>query len=467
MPARRGAEALAHFDLIVLGGGSGGVACARRAGSHGAKVAVCEDGRVGGTCVIRGCIPKKLMRYGAVFPDHFKAARGYGWKVEAQHDWSALIAARDREIDRLNGVYIGMLEKAGVELIRARGRVTTANTVEADGQTHTADRILIAVGARPSLPELPGIEHAITSDEVLERMAQKPGRLAVIGAGYIGVELASILHGLGVEASLILRRDLPLRGFDIDLREALLEEMRGHGLEVRPETTVKTIERTAAGVVLDSSAGRLAYDAVLYATGREPIPNTRGIGLEELGVRMEPGGAICVGADYQSSVPGIYAVGDCSDHAGSGLDSGSFDLTPVAIAEGRAIAERQFNDNPCAVRYDCIPTAVFGIPEAAAVGLTEERAHAFGHDVAIYRTRFRPLLHTLTGEPSRTMMKLVVDRGSDLVLGCHMVGDDAAEIIQGLAVAMTAGATKAQFDDTVGLHPTAAEEFVTMYQETA
>jgi glutathione reductase (NADPH) len=458
---------LAHFDLIVLGGGSGGVACARRAASYGAKVAVLEDSRVGGTCVIRGCIPKKLMRYGAVFPDHFRAAEGYGWHVQARLDWRALIAARDREIDRLNGVYIGMLEKAGVELIRARGRITAANAVEAGGQTHTADRILVAVGARPSLPELPGIEHAITSDDVLERMAEKPRNLAVIGAGYIGVELASILHGLGVATSLILRGDLPLRGFEIDLRKALLEELRGHGLEVRPEITVRKIERTAEGVVLDSSAGPLAHDAVLYATGREPIPNTRGIGLEELGVRMEPGGAICVDADYQSSVPGIFAVGDCSDHAGSGLDSGSFDLTPVAIAEGRAVAERQFNDNPCAVGYDSIPTAVFGIPEAAAVGLTEERAFAFGHDVAIYRTRFRPLLHTLTGEPSRTMMKLVVDRNTDRVLGCHMVGDDAAEIIQGLAVAMTAGATKAQFDDTVGLHPTAAEEFVTMYHETA
>jgi glutathione reductase (NADPH) len=458
---------LAHFDLIVVGGGSGGVACARRAASYGARVGLCEDGRVGGTCVIRGCIPKKLMRYGAVFADHFREARGYGWQVEAKLDWSALIAARDREIDRLNGIYIGMLEKAGVQLIRARGRLTAIDAIEAAGETRTADRILIAVGARPSLPELTGIEHAITSDEALERMAQKPGRLAVIGAGYIGVEMASILHGLGVEASLILRRDLPLRGFDTDVREVLLEELRAHGLEVRPETTISAIERTADGVVLDSSAGRLAYDAVLYATGREPIPNTRGIGLEELGVRMEPGGAIQVDTDYQSSVPGIYAIGDCSDHAGVGLDSGSFDLTPVAIAEGRAIAERQFNANPCVVSYESIPTAVFGIPEAAAVGLTEERAYAFGHDVAIYRTRFRPLLHTLTGEPTRTMMKLVVDRRSDRVLGCHMVGDDAAEIIQGLAVAVTAGATKAQFDDTVGLHPTAAEEFVTMYQETA
>ncbi len=458
---------MAHFDLIVIGGGSGGVACARRAASYGAKVALCEDNRVGGTCVIRGCIPKKLMRYGAVFAEHFKAARGYGWQVEARHDWKALIEARDREIDRLNGIYIGMLEKAGVQLITARGRIAGANAVEAGGETHTADRILVAVGARPSLPDLPGIEHAITSDDALERMPEKPGRLAVIGAGYIGIELASILNGLGVETSMILRRDLPLRGFDDDLRAVLVEEFRAQGLEIRPETTVSAIERTAEGVVLDSSAGRLTYDTVLYATGRDPVPNTRGIGLEQLGVRMEPNGAIRVDADYRSNVPSIYAVGDCSDHGGHGLDSGSFDLTPVAIAEGRAIAERHFNANPCAVSYDTIPTAVFGIPEAAAVGLTERRAREQDYDVAIYRTRFRPLLHTLTGEPTRTMMKLVVDRQTDRVLGCHMVGDDAAEIIQGLAIAMTAGATKTQLDDTVGLHPTAAEEFVTMYQETA
>ena len=247
MPGRGGAEALAHFDLIVLGGGSGGVACARRAASYGAKVAVCEDGRVGGTCVIRGCIPKKLMRYGAVFPDHFRAARGYGWDVKAKLDWGALIQARDREIDRLNGVYVGMLEKAGVQLIRARGRVTAANAVEVGGQTHTADRILIAVGGRPSMPELPGIEHAITSDDALERMERRPGRLAVIGAGYIGVEMASILHGLGVEASLILRRDLPLRDFDIDLRKVRWKSSAGmvSRFSRRPRYARSSARRTA------------------------------------------------------------------------------------------------------------------------------------------------------------------------------------------------------------------------------
>ncbi len=459
---------MAHFDLIVLGGGSGGVACARRAASYGAKVALCEDSRVGGTCVIRGCIPKKLMRYGAVFAEHFRSARGYGWRLaEPELDWRALIDARNGEIARLNGIYLDMLAKAGVQVFAARGRIAAAGTVEVGGERHTAERILVAVGARPSLPELPGIEHAITSDDALENLEDKPARLAVIGAGYIGIELASILNGLGVATSLILRRDLPLRGFDDDLRAVLAEEFQGHGLEILAETTVSAIERTADGVVLDSSAGRLAYDAVLYATGRLPIPNTAGIGLEALGVRMDRNGAIEVDPHYQSSVAGIYAVGDCSDHAGSGLDSGRFDLTPVAIAEGRAIAEQLYNANPQNVNYATIPTAVFGLPEAGAVGLTEQRARELGHDVAIYRTRFRPLLHTLTGAPTRIMMKLVVDRPSDRVLGCHMVGDDAAEIIQGLAIAMTAGATKAQFDDTVGLHPSAAEEFVTMYQETA
>jgi glutathione reductase (NADPH) len=275
------------------------------------------------------------------------------------------------------------------------------------------------------------------------------------------------MNGLGVETTEILRRDLPLRGFDHDLRVALAEEFRAAGLSILAETTVGAIEKTVDGVVLDTSAGRLEFDAVLYATGRKPMPNTRGLGLEALGVAMDANGAVRVDAAYQSSVASIYAVGDCSDHVGAGLDSGNFDLTPVAIAEGRVIAESLYNANPHRVSYESIPTAVFGLPEAAAVGLTEEQARAAGHEVAIFRTSFRPLLHTLTGAPVKTMMKLVVDRASDRVLGAHMVGDDAAEIIQGVAIALTAGATKAQFDATVGLHPSAAEEFVTMYQATA
>jgi glutathione reductase (NADPH) len=456
---------LAHFDLFVIGGGSGGVACARRAGAYGAKVALCEPSRVGGTCVIRGCIPKKLMRYGALFPGHFEASRGYGWRIGSPaHDWSALIEARNTEIARLNGVYLRMLDAAGVTVFDGRGRIAAPGAIEVGGETHTAERILVAVGARPSLPALPGLDLAITSDDALEHMEDRPDHLVVVGGGYIGVELATIFHALGIRTTLVIRRTEPLRGFDRDVRGAATEEMKRRGLDIRSSTTVHHLERAGGRLVLHTTSGPIPADAVLYATGRDPIPNTRNLGLEELGVRMNGSGAICVDASYQSSVSGIYAVGDCSDHAQAGLESGVFDLTPVAIAEGRVIAETLFNDNPHRVNYATIPTAVFGIPEIGAVGLTEERARELGHDVVAYKTSFRPLLHTLTGAAVKVMMKLVVDRASDRVLGCHMVGEEAGEIIQGLAIALTAGATKAQFDETVGLHPSAAEEFVTMYQ---
>jgi glutathione reductase (NADPH) len=458
---------LADFDLFVIGGGSGGVACARRAASHGARVALCEPGRVGGTCVIRGCIPKKLMRYGALFPGHFKAAEGYGWRFDPPRlDWTALIDARDREIERLNGVYIGMLEQAGVELFKAYGRVTGAHEVEVGGKRHSARRILIAVGGKPSLPEQPGIEHAITSDEALENLRERPERLVVIGGGYVAVELACIFHALGVATALLVRREQPLRWLDVDVQQFLTEQMRAHGLDIRGSTPVHHVERAGGRLVVMTATGPIPADAVLYATGRVPIPNTRGLGLEAQGVAMTENGAIVVDTAYRSSVPSIYAVGDCSDHAACGIDPAQFDLTPVAIAEGRVIAETLFNDNPHVVDYEQVPTAVFGIPEVATVGLSETQARERGHEVAVFRTSFRPLLHTLTAEPVRTMMKLVVDRPTDRVLGCQMVGDDAAEIIQGLAIAVTAGATKAQFDATVGLHPSAAEEFVTMYQAT-
>ena len=459
---------MADFDLFVIGGGSGGVACARRAASYGARVALCEPGRVGGTCVIRGCIPKKLMRYGAVFPDHFEAAAAYGWRLEPPRlEWTALIDARDREIARLNGVYIDMLETAGVELLKARGVVTGAQEVEVEGLRHRAERILIAVGGQPSLPEQPGIEHAITSDDALENLRERPEHLVVIGGGYVAVELACIFHALGVRTTLLVRREQPLRWLDPDVQQFLAEQMRARGLDLRGSTPVHHIERAGGRLLVMTATGPVPADAVLYATGRAPIPNTRGLGLEQLGVAMTESGAIKVDTAYRSSLPSIYAVGDCSDHAACGIDPAQCDLTPVAIAEGRVIAETLFNDNPHVVNYDQVPTAVFGIPEVASVGLTETQARERGHEVKIFRTRFRPLLHTLTGAPVRVMMKLVVDGASDRVLGCHMVGEDAAEIIQGLAIALTAGATKAEFDATVGLHPSAAEEFVTMYQASA
>jgi len=459
---------VADFDLFVIGGGSGGVACARRSASYGARVGLCEDSRLGGTCVIRGCVPKKLMRYGAYFSEHFKAASGYGWAVgDPELNWTHLIEARNKEIARLNDIYRNMLEKAGVQIVEGRGRVTGPNSVEVDGKSYTADRILVAVGARPSLIQVPGIEHVITSNEALEGMTKQPKRLAVMGAGYIGVELASIFHGLGVETSIFFRKPLPLAGFDQDVREALVEEYKARGLDVRSGTTIEAIEPDGDELKLKTSAGDMRFDTVLYATGRNAIPNTKDLGLTELGVQMDRTGAIHVNQSYQSEVPSIYAVGDCSDHAGNGLNSGAHDLTPVAIAEGRLIAETLFNNNPHEVRYDTIPTAVFSLPEAGTVGLSEEQAREKGHDVTIYKTSFRPMLHTLTDEPVKIMMKLVVDAVTDRVLGAHMVGDEAGEIMQGLAVAMTAGATKADFDATVGLHPSAAEEFVTMYQASA
>ncbi len=464
---------MADFDLFVIGGGSGGVASARRAASHGARVGLAEASRMGGTCVIRGCVPKKLMHYGAHFGELFRAARAYGWQPEGlRHDFRALLAARNKEIARLNGVYIQMLVKAGVEIVEGHARLLGRSAdggfrVEAAGRQITATRVLIAVGARPSLPELPGIEHAVTSDFILEEVFDRPRRLAVIGAGYIGIELASVMNGLGVETHLLFRRDLPLAGFDEDIRKELAVQVAEKGMRLHPSTLVERIDETASGVVLRTTEGPLEADMALYATGRAPIPNTRGLGLEELGCEMDESGAILVDGDYRSCIDGLFAVGDCSDHAGHGLDAGGNDLTPVAIAEGRAVAERLFNDNACPVAYETIPTAVFGLPQAATVGLTEARAREQGYEVVVYRTRFRPMLETLPEGLERVMLKLLVDKGTDKVIGCHMVGSDAAEIIQSLAVALTAGATKAELDATVALHPTVAEEFVTMYQPVA
>jgi glutathione reductase (NADPH) len=465
------AEAVAEYDLFVVGAGSGGVACARRAASHGAKVGIAEARRVGGTCVIRGCVPKKLMHYGAHFGEALEDAPAYGWRVgdKPALDFEALCRARNREIDRLNGIYVDMLERAGVELLHGRARVQPrwsgdGFVVAVGDREVVAERVLIAVGSHPSLPEIDGIEHAMTSDDVLEQVYPLPRRLVVVGAGYIGVELASIFRALGAETTLILRGDLPLRGFEEELRRHLAEEMQAHGLKLQPDTRVQRIERAADGLVIHTDRGTFPCDRVIYATGRKAIPNTRGIGLEDLGVKMSEIGTIQVDRGYESSVKGIFAVGDCSDHGGHGLGAGQFDLTPVAIAEGRALAESLFNNNPQSVAYESIPTAIFALPQASTVGLSEARARSLGYDVTIYRTRFRPMLQTLTGGTGRTMMKLVVDRASDRVLGCHMVGEDAAEIIQGFAVALTAGATKAVFDATVALHPTAAEEFVTLHQ---
>ncbi|HEX2525687.1 MAG TPA: glutathione-disulfide reductase [Geminicoccus sp.] len=458
-----------RLDLFVIGGGSGGVACARRAASYGAKVALAEDSRLGGTCVIRGCVPKKLMHYGAGVPHELDVARDMGWSFgEVRHDFRFFLEARNREIARLEDIYQGLLDRSGVRVVKARARVAGRDgedfVVEAGQERFRTRRVMIATGGTPYVPDLPGIEHVVTSDHVLEDVYDRPGRVAVIGAGYIGVELGCVFHGFGAKTTLILRGDAPLRGFDEDLRHQLNQQIAESGVEIMPRSVVTSIERTADGLVLHGLERSVTADLVLYATGRRPQPRTSGIGLEALGIEMDYEGAILVDETYTSNVPGLLAVGDCSDHAGHGLDSGQHDLTPVAIAEGRAVAERFFNNRIQRVRYDTIATAIFSSPEAAACGMTEVRARAEGHDVLIFKANFRPMRTTMGQHAHRTFMKLVVDKHTDKVLGCHLVGPDTPEIIQMVAAAMTAGATKADFDDTVAVHPTAAEELVTMYQ---
>ena len=436
---------MSDFDLFVIGAGSGGVACARRAASYGAKVAIAEGSRVGGTCVIRGCMPKKLMHYAAHFAEMFKAAHGYGWdlapapatmvptpggaaparggKVTAPRlDFRRLVENRNREIARLNDLYIKMLERSGVRLVASMARVAGRNgdgfTVEAGGELITAERVLIATGAHPSLPETPGIELAISSNEILENLYDQPARLAVVGGGYIGVELASICNALGTETTLVLRRDLPLFGFEEELRRELTSEMQAHGLKLRTETMVERIDRVGNQLRLETSSGPLEVDAVLYATGREPLCNTQGIGLEELGVRVNDNGAIYVDAYYESNVRGILAVGDSSDHAGNGIKASQHDLTPIAVAEGRHVAERLFNDRVQEIGYETVPTAIFALPQAGSIGLSEDRAKALGHEVTIFRSAFRPMLHTMTGMARRTTMKLIVDKATDRCSAC-------------------------------------------------
>ena len=441
------------FDLFTLGAGSGGVAGSRRAASYGARVGICEDSRIGGTCVIRGCVPKKLLVYGSHIADEIDDAKGYGWTIpEAHFDWARLIGAKNKEVDRLNGIYIKMLESAGVEIFHGRGRLVDAHTVQVGERIVTAERILIATGGRPLLPPTPGIEHAITSNEALE-LPELPKRIAVVGSGYIAVEFAGIFNALGVEVTMIIRGDLPLKGFDQDVRVHVAEEMARRGVRFVSQTRVERIEKTAHGLEahLHQSDAVIPCDQILYAIGR--IPNTGNLGLKELGIETGLLGAVIVDEWSRSKVANIYAVGDVTDR---------MNLTPVAIAEARALAETLFNSNPMTFDAEGVPTAVFGQPPVATVGLTEAAARALGRPVDIYRTQFRPMKHTLSGRQEKVLMKLVVDRESDRVLGCHMVGADSAEIMQGIAIALKCGATKKQFDRTIGIHPSSAEEFVTM-----
>jgi len=443
------------FDLFVIGGGSGGIATARRAAEYGAKVGVAEFDSLGGTCVNRGCIPKKLMVYASHFPDLFEDAQGYGWSaVKSTLDWQKLIKVVNQEVERLNGVYQRMLDKSKVELFRDYAKFIDAHTVEVGDRAITAEKILIAVGGIPVKPDIPGIEHAIVSDDMFH-LKEQPKRLVILGTGYIGVEFACIMHGLGSEVTLLSRNDLILRGFDEDLRSNIQEAMQHHGIRVIKMTEPPVIEKTAAGVqvkVKGETEETIVADAIsLAATGRKP--NLDKLGLEKAGVAVQ-NGAIAVDEYSQTSQEHIYAVGDCTD---------KMNLTPVAINEGRAFADTHFGGKSRKMSYENVPTAIFTTPEAATVGLTEAQAREqYGEAVKIYRARFRPMYHTLSGREDKTMVKLVVDQNTDKVLGAHMVGEHAAEIIQGIAIALKMGATKKDFDATVGIHPSTAEEFVTM-----
>ena len=439
------------YDLIVVGSGSGGVRAARIASELGARVAICEMDRLGGTCVNVGCVPKKLFVYGSHFAYDLADARGYGWSGEASFDWPTLLDNKNREITRLNGIYFELLDRAEVDLFRGRAELVDRHTVRIEGAGRTATRILIATGGRALTPDISGAELALTSDAVFS-LPVLPERMLVVGAGYVALEFSSVFRALGVDVTIVHRGEEILRGFDRDLRCHVHDELEAKGVQIRLDTQVKELRKSGSSIEARLDNGEtLKTDFPLFAIGR--TPNIDGLGLEDLGVELGQRGGIVVDDDYTSSVPSIHAVGDVTDH---------LQLTPVAIAEGMHFAHRFFGKGDFRIDYLNIPTAVFCQPELATVGLTEEEAWHRCQDVRVYRSTFTPLKLTMTERKERTMIKLVVDAENDRVVGCHMAGHGAAEIIQGLAVAMKAGATKAVFDATIGIHPTSAEEFVTL-----
>jgi len=455
------------FDLVVIGAGSGGLATSKRAASYGARVAIIENDRVGGTCVIRGCVPKKLMVYAADFARAFEDAAGYGWHAgPATLDWPALVEARDKNVAGLEATHERLLRDAGVELLRGVARVTSPHEVEilaTEAGADTAPRrisagtILIATGSRPNLPEIEGIEHVITSDGFFE-LKEQPRDVALIGGGYIACELAGVLQAMGSRVHLIYRGELPLRGFDGDLRRELDSALRASTMQVHSGTVVNRITKTSGGFALDlagpDGACSLAVDCcMLYATGR--VANTQGLGLESVGLAVDDVGNLVCDEDASTSVPSIVAIGDVT---------GRSPLTPVAIHAGRLWADRVYGNRSVPMSYENIPSAVFTDPPIGTVGMSEEEAKVVYGDQAIrvYRARFRPMLHSLTGRAAVTMVKLVVRTDDERVLGCHLIGKDAPEIIQGFAVAVKMGATKRDFDATVGIHPSTAEELVTL-----
>ena len=448
------------FDLIVIGAGSGGVRCARFAAGFGAKVAVIESRYLGGTCVNVGCVPKKLLVYGAHVREELQLAQDYGWAVQAgEVDWPELIRRKNNEIERLNGVYRRLLEGSGVNLYEGHGKLLDGHRVQVNGpageQVISAERVLIATGGWPQVPDIPGKELATTSNEAFY-LPTLPKRVLVVGGGYIAVEFASIFHGMGAKTSLSYRGDLFLRGFDEALRQQLREEFRHKGIQLAFNSHVTSIRRAQDGSLLANMADGSVHnvDCVFYATGRRPMLDD--LGLENTVVTLDERGFIAVDEHYQTAEPSVLAIGDVI---------GRMALTPVALAEGMAVARRLYQPEAFVpVDYQNIPTAVFSLPNMATVGLSEEQAREQGLRVKIFQSRFRPMKLSFSDSPEKTLMKLVVDADTDKVLGCHMLGPEAAEIVQGLAVAIKAGATKAVFDQTLGIHPSAAEEFVTMRQ---
>lgn len=441
------------YDLFVIGAGSGGVRAARMAAGFGARVAVAEDRYLGGTCVNVGCVPKKLYVYASEFGKAFSDSGGFGWQLDSspRFDWPTLRDNKKSEISRLNSVYNNLLTGSGVDLIEGRAHLLDAHTVGVGKRRFRAEKILIATGGWPHIPAFPGSELAISSNEIFD-LERFPERLVIVGGGYIAVEFSGIFNGLGAKVTQLYRGPLFLRGFDSDIRAHAAQEIRKTGVDLRFETNVEAITREGGAlVVLLNDGSMLEADAILYATGRKP--NLEGLGLENVNVERTEFDTLVVDEEYRTSESSIFALGDVT---------GGMELTPVALAEGMSFARRQFGEMEAAVDYDFIPTAVFCQPNIGTVGFTEDEARAHFEHIRLFKSTFTPMKHTLSGRDEKTFMKLIVDKGSDRVVGVHMMGPDAGEIIQGIAIALRAGATKATFDSTIGIHPTAAEEFVTM-----
>ncbi|MEP1471188.1 MAG: glutathione-disulfide reductase [Halieaceae bacterium] len=440
------------YDLFVIGAGSGGVRAARMAAGFGAKVAIAEDRYMGGTCVNVGCVPKKLYVYASEFGKGFNDAREFGWQSDVKaFDWTTLRDNKKTEISRLNAIYRNLLSGVDAEVIDGRASIVNSNTVAVGDKHYTARKILIATGGWPHVPDFPGSDLVVSSNEIFD-LDSFPQRIVIVGGGYIAVEFAGIFNGLGAQVTQLYRGPMFLRGFDPDIRAHASQEIRKSGVDLRFETNVESINRTADGLQLTLTDGEsLQADAVLYATGRKP--NLQGLGLENINAELTASGSIAVDGQFQTTEPGVFALGDCTD---------TMELTPVALAEGMAFARTQFGELTPTVDYDFIPTAVFCQPNIGTVGFTEDEARAEFGNITLYKSAFRPMKHTISGRDEKTFMKLIVDTASDRVVGVHMMGPDAGEIIQGIAIALKAGATKATFDSTIGIHPTAAEEFVTM-----